>query len=162
VILCAAFGLTAEDAVQRGDEETGDGADKEGLTPAPCSTHLSAGEVAQSSADGNGDVKDGEDAVAIALGVEVCDDSRREDGERGFANADDCMAEVESPVVVNPGGGESGEAPEHGAADDERLATEAISEPAGERSSQHVDEEHGRGERAHLLARRVEFILDEG
>ena len=72
------------------------------------------------------------------------------------------MADVERPVAVHPGGGECGEAPENCAGDDEGLAAIAVTEPAGEWRGQHVDEEHGGGERAHLLAGGVEFILDEG
>ena len=86
----------------------------------------------------------------------------REDAEGGFADADDGVAEVERPVAVDPGGGERGQAPEDGAGDDERLAAIAVAEPAGERRGQHVDGEHGSGERAHLLARGVEFALNEG
>jgi len=72
------------------------------------------------------------------------------------------MAEVEGPVVVDPGGAKSSEAPEDGAADDEWLATEAISEPAGKRRGQHVDEKHRCGERTHLLAGGMKFVLNEG
>ena len=72
------------------------------------------------------------------------------------------MADVEGPVVVDPGGGEGGDAPEDRAGDDEGLAAEAVAEPAGERGGDHVDEEEGGGQRAHLLVSGVELALDEG
>ena len=123
---------------------------------------MAASHVAEGGADGNRDVEDGEDAIAVALGIEVGDHCRRENAEGGFADADDGVAEVERPVAVDPRGAERGEAPEHGAGDDEGLAAIAVAEPAGERRGQHVDEEHGGGERAHLLAGGVEFILNQG
>ena len=54
-----------------------------------------------------------------------------------------------------------GEAPQDCAGDDKGLAAIAVAEPAGERRGQHVDDEHGGGECAHLLAGGVEFSLDE-
>ena len=62
---------------------------------------------------------------------------------------------------MDPGGGQSGQAPEHRAGDDERLAREAVAEPAGERRGEHVEEEERGGQRAHLLVGGVEFALDE-
>ena len=87
--------------------------------------------------------------------------SRGEDAEGGFADTDDGVAEVERPVGVHPCGAERGEAPQDSAADDERLAAISITQPTGERRGKHVDEEHGRGKRAHLLVGGVEFVLDE-
>jgi len=161
VVLRAALRFAAVDAVEDGDEQSGNSADEERLAPPPRGSHLAAGEVAESGADGDCDVEDGEDSVSVALWIEISDDGRREDRERGLANANNRVAEVERPVIVNPCSGESGKAPEYGTTDDERLSAEAVAKPAGERSGQHVDEEHRRGERAHLLARGVKFILDE-
>ena len=162
VIFCAAHWLPAEDAVEECHDESRNRADEEGLTPSPHRSHLATSHVAESGTDGNRDVEDGEDTIAVALGIEVGDHCRRENAEGGFADADDGVTEVERPVAVDPRGAERGEAPEHGAGDDEGLAAIAIAEPAGERRGQHVDKEHGGGERAHLLAGGVEFILNQG
>jgi len=81
VILCATYGLATEDAIENGHEESRNRADEERLTPAPGGSHLTSCEIAERCADGNGDIKDGEYAVAIALRVEVSDDSGREDSE---------------------------------------------------------------------------------
>jgi hypothetical protein len=62
---------------------------------------------------------------------------------------------------VNPDGGERGKAPEDRAGDDERLAREAVSEPAGQRGGDHIEEEQRGGQRAHLLVGGVEVALDQ-
>ncbi len=108
VVACAALRLAAEDPIEGGDDEAGNGADEERRAPAPARAHLAAGQVAEGCADGNGDVEDGEDAIALALGVEVGEDGGGEDAEGGFADADQRVADVEGPVVVDPGGGEGG------------------------------------------------------
>jgi hypothetical protein len=161
VVFSTTRGLTSEDAIKRCDDQPGNGADEEGLTPAPQRSHLATGHVAKCGADRNRSVEDGQNSVAVAFRVEVGDDGGGEDAEGRLANADDGVAEVERPVAVHPGGGEGGQAPEHCAGDDEGLATIAVAEPAGQRRRQHVNEKHGRGERAHLLAGGVEFTLNE-
>src|SRR6185437_2487554 len=103
VVLCTARGLAAEESVECGDDQSGNGADEEGLSPSPHRSHLSAGHVAERGADGNGSVEDGQDSVAVAFGVEVGDDGGGKDAEGSLANADDCVAEVECPVTVDPG-----------------------------------------------------------
>jgi hypothetical protein len=53
---------------------------------------LSAGQVAEGGADGNGDVKDGEDAIAFALRIEVGEHGGGKDAEGGLADADQRVA----------------------------------------------------------------------
>ena len=43
VVLRAAHGLVAEESIENGDDEAGDGADEERLSPAPDRSHLAAG-----------------------------------------------------------------------------------------------------------------------
>ncbi len=161
VVFSSACGLTSEDAIECGDDQSGNGADEEGLTPSPYCAYLATRQISEGGANGNCGVEDGQDAIAVALRIEVGYDSGGEDAEGSLANADDGVAEVERPVAVHPGGGEGGHAPEHRAGDDEGLAAIAVAEPAGQRRGQHVNEKHGRGECAHLLAGGVEFILNE-
>jgi hypothetical protein len=162
VVLRTADRFAAEETVECRDDEAGDGANEERLSPAPGRSHLSAGHIAKRRANRDRGVEDGKDAIAVPFWVKVGDDGGGEDTERGLADADNGMAYVECPVAVYPCSAEGGEAPQHRACDDERLATVAVAEPAGEWRSQHVDNKHGSGERAHLLARGVEFILNEG
>jgi len=96
-------------------------------------------QIAKSRANGNRQIKDGEDAIAVAFAVEVGQHRGGEDAEGGLADADQGMANVEGRVVVNPGGAERGHAPEHCSGDDERLARKSVAEPAGERRYKHVD-----------------------
>ncbi len=55
----------------------------------------SADEVAESGADGNGHVEDGEDTVALVGLVEVGEERGGEDAEAGFADAESGVADVE-------------------------------------------------------------------
>ena len=134
---------------------------KKGARQPQCGADLPAGQIAEGRANGNGHIKDGEDAVAFALGIEVGQHGGGEDAEGGLADADQGLADVEGPVAVNPDGGQRGQAPENRAGDDERLAREAVAEPAGERRGEHVEDEQRGGERAHLLVGGVELALDE-
>ncbi len=60
-----------------------------------CCADVPADEVAEGRADGDGDVEDGEDAVALVFGVEVGEDGGGEDAEGGLADAEGSVAEVE-------------------------------------------------------------------
>ena len=75
---------------------------KNGAAPAPAEAHLPAGQVAERRADGNGQIKDGEDAVAVALGIEVGQHGGGEDAEGGLADADEGLADVEGPCSRGP------------------------------------------------------------
>ena len=122
---------------------------------------LAAGKVAERRAHGNRQIKDGEDAIALAIGIEVGQHGGGKDAEGGLADADQSLADVEGPVAVNPDGGKRGQAPEHGAGNDKGLAAEAVAEPASERSGNHVEEEERGGQRAHLVVGGVELALDQ-
>ena len=71
------------------------------------------------------------------------------------------MAEEQRVIAVNGCGEERGDAPEQRSGNDERAAWEAVAEPSGERGRDHVGEEEGRGEQAHLRVVGVEFFLHE-
>ncbi len=114
--------VRAHPAVERGDHKARNGADEKRRAPAPVRAHLPAGQVAERRAYGNRDIENGEDAIAIALGIEVGQHGRGEDAESGLADADQRVADIERPVVVDPGGAERGEAPQNRAGDDQRLA----------------------------------------
>ena len=161
VVAGAALGFAAPEAIERRDDEAGNGADEERPAPAPAGAELAAGQVAQGRADGNGQIEDGEDAVAVALGIEVGQHGGGEDAEGGLADADDRPGGCRGPVAVDPDGGQRGQAPENRAGDDQRLAREAVAEPAGERRGEHIEEEERGGQRAHLLVGGVEFALDQ-
>ncbi len=157
----ATLRFLAQPAIESGNHDSRNGAKEERRTPAPKRAQLSARYVAQRRADRNRDVKDRKDAVALALRVEVGQHGWGEDAECGLTDADQCVAKVEGPVVVNPGGGQSGQAPQNRTANDERLARQAVAQPAGDRRSEHVAQEQGCSERAHLLVSRVELALDK-
>ena len=129
-VFCAAFRLAAPDAIECGDEEAGNGADEIGRAPTPQAAQFPAGEIAEGGADGDGEIKDRQDAVAVAIGVEIGEHGWRVDAEGGLAHADQGAAGVEAPVGVNEGGAERGKAPDDGAGDDERLAAIPVAQPA--------------------------------
>src|SRR6202012_1164622 len=64
----AAFGLAHEKPEGNGDENPGECGDVEGDAPAEVVAKLTTHEVAESSADGDGDVEDAQDAVAVLSG----------------------------------------------------------------------------------------------
>jgi len=161
VVAGAADGFAAQAHVEGGDDQAGNGADEEWGAPAVGGAELASRDIAEGRADGDGEVEDGQNAVSLALRVEVGEDGGGEDAEGGLADADDGVADEEGAVVVDPGGGEGGDAPEECAGDDEGLAAEVVAEPAGEGGGDHVNEEEGGGEQAHLLVSGVEVGLDE-
>ena len=122
----SAFGFAADPRVESGDGEAGNCAEKEGLTPAPERAEFPAGKIAESCAYGNGQIENRQDAVAIALGIEVGEDGWGEDAEGCFAYSYQSVADEEGAVVVDPGCAESGYAPQHCAGDDEGLAAEMV------------------------------------
>src|ERR1017187_1793325 len=161
VVARASLGLAADPSVERGDDQAGNCADEEWRAPAPEAAQYPARQVAEGRADGNGEGKDGEDAIAVALGIEVGQHSGGEDAEGRLAYAYERMADVEGPVVMNPRRAQRGQAPQDRAADNERLSAETISQPAGGGRSEHVKEQQRRGQRAHLLVGGVELPLNE-
>ena len=64
------------------------------VAPAVVFADGSADEVAERGADEEGDVEDGEDAVALIFGVEVREDRGGEDAEAGFAYAESGVADA--------------------------------------------------------------------
>ena len=115
-MLPAARGLLHEEGDEEGDDDSGDGGDDEGGAPAEVGADEATDEVAEGGADGDGDVEDGEDAVALVFGVEVGEDGGGEDAEGGLADAEGGVADVERIEGVD-GGGE-----EVDAADQKRAA----------------------------------------
>ncbi len=159
--LGAALRLASEDPVEDGDHEAGDGADKEGRPPIEHAAQHAAGRVADCGSDGDGEIEDGQDSVAGSLVEKVREHGGCEDAERGLAHSHQRVADEHAPVVVHPGRGEGEQAPEDGAAHDERLAADAVAEPARKRSAKHVNDEHRRGQQAELFVAPAELLLDE-
>jgi len=144
-----------------GQYKAGDGAGEEGHLPAVAFADHAAGEVAEGGADGDGEVEDAEDAVAVFFGVEVREQGGCEDAEAGLADAESGVAEVEGEVGVDRTGEEVAEAPKDDAGDDEGLARETVAEPAGERRGEHVGDEEPEGERAHLRVGGREAVVGD-
>ena len=86
---------------------------------------FSARHVTQRRAHGNREIEDGEDLVAVALGVEIGDHRRRKDAEGRLAHAHHGLTQVKRPVAVHPVSGQRGQAPQHRPADNERLAADS-------------------------------------
>jgi len=160
VLACATSGLAHEEGDEEGDDGAGDGGDDEGHAPAEVLAYGATDEVAERRSDGDGDVEDGEDAVALIFGVEVGKDRGGEDAEAGFADTERGVAEVERVVGVDGGGEEVDAGPKEGGDDDHWLAGEAVAEPAGDRRGEHVGEHEPEGERAYLLVGDEEFVFD--
>ncbi len=134
---------------------------KKGAAPTKSGADLAAGKVAESRAHGNREIKDGEDAIALAIGIKVGEDGGGKDAEGCLADADQSLTDVEGPIAVNPDGSKGSEAPEHGSGNDKGLAREAVAEPSSRRSGNHVKEEERRRQRAHLVIGGVEVALDQ-
>ncbi len=161
MVLRAAFRLAAPHAVEPGDDQAGDGAEEKGPTPSPQAAQFPARKIAECRAYGNGQIEDGEDAVAVALRIEICEHGGGVDAEGGLAYANQRAPGVEAQVGVHKGSTERGQAPENRAGDDERLAAKPVAQPTAERRTDHVGEEECCGERAHLLVGCAELFLDE-
>ncbi len=101
--------------------------------PSPQAAQFPACQIAERRAHGNGQIEDGEDAVAVALRIEVGEHGGGKDTEGGLANADQRAPDIEGPVGVDKGSAERGQAPEDGAGNDQRLAAIPIAQPAAER-----------------------------
>ena len=138
----------------------GDGGDDEGAAPAEVFADDAADEVAEGGADEDGDVEDGEDAVALVFGVEVGEDGGGEDAEAGFADAEGGVADVERVVGVDAGGEEVDAAPEECGDDDHGLAGEAVAQVAGDGRGGHVGDHEPEGEGSDVLVGEVELAFD--
>ena len=93
VLAGSARRLLHEEGDEDGDDGAGDGGDDEGPAPAEVFADGAADEIAEGGADEEGDVEDGEDAVALVFGVEVGEDGGGEDAEAGFADAERGVAD---------------------------------------------------------------------
>src|ERR1700716_1637022 len=94
---------------------------RKGKRPAEVFAYGAADDVAECSADEDGYVEDGEDAVALVWLVKISQERRGEDAEAGFAYAESSVAEIERAVGVNAGGEEIDAAPEERGDDDHGL-----------------------------------------
>ncbi len=142
------------EAVEHGNDQAGNGADKERRAPAPERANLPARKITQRRAYGDRHVKDGEDAIALALGVEIGQNGRGEDAECGLTDTHESLADIESPIVVNPDGGQSGQAPENSAKDDKRLARGTVGKPRGRRLKPNISDQQNDRHRAQLEKQR--------
>src|ERR1700734_3522863 len=77
-----------EDCDEDCDEDAGDGGDDEGVAPAIVFAYDAADEVAEGCSDEEGDIEDGEDAIALVFGIEVGEDCGGEDAEASFTDAE--------------------------------------------------------------------------
>ena len=161
MIAGATLRLAAYPAIKRSNDDSGNRADKEGRTPTPQGAEFSAGQVSESRANGDGQIEDGENAVALSLRVKICQHCWSKDNERRLAHSHDGVADVERPIVVDPCRSECSDAPQQGAANDEGLASEVVAQPACEWRDQHVDHKQRRGKSTHLLVSGVKLALDE-
>ncbi len=155
-----AFGFLHDRGDEEGDEDSGDGGDDEAPSPAEVLGDGAADEIAERRADRDGDVEEGEDAIAAGGGVEVGEHGGGEDAEGGLADAEGGVAEVEGGEGVDGCGEEVDAAPEEGGDDDHGFAGEAVAEPAGDRRGGHVGDHEPEGERADLGVGEVELAFD--
>jgi len=72
------------------------------------------------------------------------------------------MANVEGPVIVNPPGTKSSQAPKNNANNNQWFTPKTVAQPACERCGEHVKNEQSCSKRAHLLIGNVELALDKG
>src|SRR5262249_37030964 len=128
----APCGLFHEERDEDGDDGAGYGGDDERPAPTVVFADSASDEIAERGTDGEGDVEDGKDAVALVLGIEVREYGGGEDAKAGFADPEGGVAKVERVVGVNTGGEEVDAAPEEGGDDDHGLAWKAVAEPAGD------------------------------
>ena len=156
----AARGLLHEEGDEQGDDDSGNSGDDEGGAPAEVGADETADEVAEGGSDGDGDVEDGEDAVALVLGVEVGEDSGGEDAEGGLADAEGGVAEIERIEGVDGGGEEVDGGPEEGGGNDHGLAGKAVAEPSGDGRRSHVGDHEPEDEGAEFRIGDVELVLD--
>ena len=98
VLAGSACRLLHEEEDEEGDDDSGDGGDDEGVTPAVVLADDSADEIAEGRSDGDGDVEDGEDAVALLGRVEVGEERGGEDSEAGLTDAQCGVPEIERVV----------------------------------------------------------------
>ena len=119
-----------------------------------------ADEVAEGCSDEEGDVEDGEDSVALVLGVEVGEDGGGEDAEAGFTDAEGCVADQQRVVGVDAGGEEINSGPEEGGHDDHGFAGEAVAQESGDGRGGHVGDHEPEGERSYVLVGEVELSFD--
>ena len=158
----AAFWFAHEEPEGEGDEDAGSGGDVEGHAPAVAFAEDAAEEIAESSADGDGDVENAQDTVTIFFRIEVGEEGGGKDGEGGLTDADGSVADEQRVVAVNGGGEEGGSGPDEGSGDDEGFARETVAEPAGGGGDPHISEEECRGEEPGLRIVDMKFALDEG
>ena len=104
----------------------GNRADEIRRAPAPQTAEFPARQIAERRADGNGEIEDGEDAIAVALGIEIGQHGGRVNAKGGLAHAHQRATHKKAQVGVNKAAAERGQAPDDGARNDERLAAVAV------------------------------------
>src|ERR1700733_2242453 len=83
----SAGGFAHEGSDEERDKDSGNRGDDEGHAPAEVFADGAADEVAECGADGDGDVEDGEDTIALVGFVKICEERWSKDAEAGFAYA---------------------------------------------------------------------------
>src|SRR5258708_11552981 len=116
------------------------------MSPAVVLTDHSTYEVAERSSYGNGNVEDGEHAVALLGWIEVRKQSGSEDSEARLTDAQRGMAKVQRVVGVDGCSEEVDATPEQRRDDDHRFAREAIAQPSRDRRGDHIRDHEPEGE----------------
>src|SRR5262249_18315670 len=89
-----------------GNDGARDCGDDKGVAPAITLADDTANEIAKRSTHRNGDIEDGENAIALLRRIEIGEERRSKDAEAGFANAERGVPQVERIVGRNRGGEE--------------------------------------------------------
>ena len=122
---------------------------------------LAAQQVAGGGADGNGEIKNAENAAAFFFGEQVGNESRRDGNERGFAHTDEGMANQQLPVGMGDRRQQRQSAPEEGAENDDQLARIAVGQRPGERRRDHVEAQKSASQIAHLSIAEMKLGLHQ-
>ena len=90
---------------------------RNGSAPSKMRTDHAGGDIAESRANRNGEVKEAQDAIAFYLRIEVGEQRRREDAKGRFADPDYGVAKIQSVVAMHGCGEQREQAPKHGPGD---------------------------------------------
>ena len=153
-------GFLHEKSYEDRDDGAGDGGDDEGHAPSVALAYRPANQIAESGADGNGYIEDGEDAVALVFGVEVGEKRGCKDAKAGLSYTEGGVPDVERVVGVDAGREEVDTAPEEGGGDDHGLAWETIAQPTCNWRGEHVGDHEPESERADVLVGEVKLSFD--
>lgn len=110
-----------------------------------CLLHAGASDVAQATAQWDGEVEDGQHERTRVLGEEVANDSGGDGGVAGLTDAHQPPGQDQQPEVLlgNEGAGEGDGRPEENATAENHLPVEAVAQVAEDGGSHHeATDEH--------------------